>query len=78
MPTVNSDVTVNIDVEVEIYCANCGAGLCNQSKSGNTRGRNQAFIEVTPCEKCLETAKNEGYEEGIKELGDPNESPMCP
>lgn len=71
MPTVKGDITTEVEIEVEIYCMRCGAGLCKQSKAGNTHGRNAPFIEVEPCEKCLETAKeegrNEGYSEGVEE-----------
>jgi hypothetical protein len=67
MPTINSDITVNVDIEVEVYCAKCGAGLCKQSTSGKTRGRSQPFIEVEPCEKCLDKIKDEGYSDGYAE-----------
>jgi len=54
----------SIDVEVEIYCGGCGAGLCNQSEPGRTRGRGQNFITVNPCDKCIEQAKKEAHSEG--------------
>ncbi len=48
-----------IKVEVEVWCE-CGEGLCGQS-STHPRGRG---IIVAPCEKCLETANEEGDDEG--------------
>ena len=63
MPLVNGDVTINVELEVEVFCAGCGAGLCKQSKAGNTNYRKQTFIEVEPCEKCLEKARDEGRQE---------------
>jgi hypothetical protein len=53
-------------VEIEVYCS-CGEGLCRQTKSGETRGRVQPFFEVSPCEKCLEKAREEGQDAGYEE-----------
>ena len=49
-----------IEIEFEVWCS-CGNGLCNQ-----TRDR-KGGIEVEPCEKCLEKAREEGKEEGYNE-----------
>lgn len=54
------DVTTN----VEVYCAGCGAGLCNQTESTTTRTRGEPAFRVEPCEACLEAAREEGREEG--------------
>ena len=47
-------------IEFEVWCS-CGNGLCNQTSE--TRGG----ISVEPCEKCLDVARSEGYEEGHEE-----------
>ena len=47
-------------LEFEVWCS-CGNGLCN-----HTRDR-KGGIEVEPCEKCLEKAREEGKEEGYNE-----------
>ena len=47
-------------VEFEVWCS-CGEGLCRQTK--NVRGG----VEVEPCEKCLEAAREEGRDEGRNE-----------
>jgi hypothetical protein len=61
------------EVEFEVYCSKCGAGLCNQTKTENASysysGTRMARLEVEPCENCLKEAKDEGYEEG-KEADD--------
>ena len=56
MPTLNLDFGV--------YCS-CGAGLCRQTKEGQTPGRGMPFITVEPCQHCLEVARQEGYDEGF-------------
>jgi peptidoglycan hydrolase CwlO-like protein len=40
-------------VEFEVWCATCGAGLCNKT---TTR---QGGIEVEACKSCLENARQE-------------------
>jgi len=58
-----------VDVEFDVYCGKCGAALCRQSRTtdhqrGFNRGR---FIEVDPCEKCMDAAKEDGCNEGYNE-----------
>ena len=47
-------------IEFEVWCS-CGNGLCNQTKEV------KGGIQVEPCEKCLESAREEGREEGYNE-----------
>ena len=51
------------DVEFEVYCS-CGEGLCGQSTGTNSRG--SLYVTVEPCEKCVENAKDDGYNEGYE------------
>ena len=44
-------------LEFEVWCS-CGNGLCNQTT--DVKGG----ISVEPCEKCLDKAHGEGYDEG--------------
>ena len=70
MPTIkttgNTDVDVEIDVEV--FCATCGAGLCNKSTAGKTRNRQVDCIEVEACAKCMGNAEDKGYEKARAEF----------
>lgn len=50
--------TVEISGEVEVWCATCGAGLCL------TVTTNGSSVNVPPCERCMENARQEGYGEG--------------
>lgn len=57
-----------LTINVPIYCARCGAGLCN-----NTTERDRGYLnrddpgfDVKPCEACLEKAKDEGDDEGYE------------
>jgi len=53
-------------VQFEVFCAKCDAGLCNQTseRRRTSYSRQDPAIEVEPCEKCLEGAKEEGDSEG--------------
>jgi hypothetical protein len=54
-----------IEVDVEVWCAECGAGLCNQTtveSSSRKRG-----LHVMPCKRCSERIKEEGFNEGFAE-----------
>lgn len=60
------EVTVLATVSFEVFCG-CGAGLCNQSSTRNSRRRGEAQVVVGTCGKCLEDAQRP-LEEKIKEL----------
>lgn len=64
MPSFKVTESVEINVEFEVFCENCGAGLCNQSKGGQTYGRGQPYVSVKPCEKCIAFAKEESFSSG--------------
>ena len=46
-------------IEIEVWCR-CGNGLCNQTDLTND---GSGFI-VTPCDHCIDAARDEGYESG--------------
>ncbi len=52
-----------VSVDIQVYCAGCGEGLCNQTDS--TTGRHGApQLRVTPCEHCLDEARDQGDDQG--------------
>ena len=55
----------NFDVEFEVFCS-CGEGLCNVSETRVSRNRSVPQVVVEPCSKCVDKAKNSGYDEGYK------------
>ena len=48
----------------EVYCSECGAGLCRNAAN---RKYEENVIDISPCEACIKSARDEGYEEGYKE-----------
>ena len=51
-----------VHVDIEVWCS-CGEGLCNQSSAHLYK----QGVVVDPCEKCLEEARKEGYDEGYSD-----------
>jgi hypothetical protein len=46
----------------EVYCANCGKGLCNRTTVDE---RNGVKLEIKPCPECLKNAETAGFNKGI-------------
>jgi TolA-binding protein len=46
----------SFDVEFEVFCGTCGAGLCGQSDGRNSRNRHQPQVTVEVCKDCVEKA----------------------
>lgn len=59
----------SIEAEFEVYCAKCGAGLCNNS-TVRTRMGNSPAVEMEPCDRCLETSYENGYQKGAEETAE--------
>lgn len=53
MPSVNAEINTTVEIDVEVYCGRCGAGLCGESTAGKTTRRGYPFIQVNPCPHCL-------------------------
>lgn len=46
----------------EVFCANCGEGLCKLTTVDEKNGVN---IEIKPCPKCLQEAEKRGFDRGV-------------
>jgi len=55
----------SMTIEFEVWCAECGEGLCNLTTETTRRGK--TGIDVGPCPSCLARAKTEGEESGYSE-----------
>ena len=55
-------------VDFEVFCGECGAGLCLQSYTRSSRTRNVPQVVVDPCKICLERATDAAAEEARKNL----------
>lgn len=53
-----------VTIDVEVYCADCGEGLCSQTESVRSYRRGEPQFRVEACKRCLEVTRDEGYEEG--------------
>jgi hypothetical protein len=43
-----------VSVEIEVWCNECGEGLCSESTGGS------AAVYVNPCPKCMAQAEDTG------------------
>jgi len=53
-----------IEVTIEIYCARCEKGICNNAEATRGRQRNEPQFRIEPCADCLAKESKEGYEDG--------------
>mgnify|MGYP001590391970 CR=1 FL=1 len=57
-------------VDLEVRCNNCEQDLNAELK---TYGRNNSIaLFIEPCEKCMEEAKKDGYDEGTEDAKEVN------
>jgi len=52
----NIETTVTCDIDFEVFCAECGAGLCGVSDTRSSRNRGYAQVTVGNCSKCYDSA----------------------
>ena len=58
-------VKKNIEIDLDVWCPKCGKNLQN-----NTRffiEGDKISITVEPCETCLKSERDAGYDEGISD-----------
>lgn len=67
---ITAEVTVKGSVAFEVYCGNCGAGICHGASTMRTRTRGMARVDVEPCEKCVAQSRLEVKEEMQGEIDD--------
>lgn len=48
------------ELQFEVFCAQCGKGLCGLTVVRGDR------VEVDPCPRCQESARDKGYDEGYE------------
>ena len=62
MPTfkdVDIEVTQKIDIDFEVYCNTCGAGLCGESDTRKSRNHGYLQVSVNVCPDCMKEKDEE-------------------
>ena len=64
MPTFNDvdidiEVTQKINIDFEVYCNTCGAGLCGESDTRKSRNRGYLQVSVNVCPDCMKEKDEE-------------------
>jgi len=60
-----------LDLTFEVFCGNCGAGLCNNSTEGHNS--HSQYISVEPCQVCLDSKYEEGIDDGYQKCKEETE-----
>lgn len=55
----------SFEVDFEVYCNACGAGLCHAAETGVTRSRRALCVRIEPCEDCMRNNHEAGLEAGL-------------
>lgn len=55
-------------VDFEVYCNTCGNGMCGESEVVRTYRRGELAVRVNACPKCVERARDEGFESRNSEV----------
>jgi hypothetical protein len=56
MPSFHQiEVTATIDVDFDVFCS-CGAHMCHETETRNSRHRNAPQAVVNVCQRCVEEA----------------------
>lgn len=72
MPSFEISVD-SITFEFEVFCGSCGAGLCQQSDTRESKNRRTPQVTVDACVKCLESAEHDGRIEAESEFAEERE-----
>lgn len=62
------------NIDFEVYCETCGAGLCQNTEVTKTREREQLCIRINACSCCVEGARDEGYDDGLGDAASESEA----
>ena len=57
-----NEVTGEVDIEFEIYCADCGAGICDHAEVMKTYRRQMNRIDIKQCNTCWKREYDERKE----------------
>ena len=69
MPTFNNvEITETADLDFEVYCAGCNAGLCSNCTTKKTYNRGANRLDIEPCKRCSESAREEGADKAREEM----------
>lgn len=52
-------IDAEVDIDFEIYCGRCGAGICANGSTKKTYRRAANRLDIDPCEKCEKEIEND-------------------
>jgi len=53
-----------VEIDFEVFCSECGAGLCHVTEVSVTRTRRMPCVIIAPCPDCLKKSFDAGVDDG--------------
>lgn len=71
MPSIKKDFETEIEIDFEVFCGTCGAGICGNTTTRESRRRGHAQVVVDVCDDCIKK-KDEDINELQEEVSSLN------
>lgn len=59
MPSLKKEVETEIEIDFEVFCGTCGAGICGNTTTRESRRRGYPQVVVDVCDDCIKEKDNE-------------------
>ena len=59
MPSIKKDFETEIEIDFEVFCGTCGAGICGNTTTRESRRRGYAQVVVDVCDVCIKQKDDE-------------------
>lgn len=54
-----TQITIKTNIDFEVYCDTCGAGICSNAKTVRSRNRGELQVRVSVCDNCIQNKEDE-------------------
>ncbi|MDD5649010.1 MAG: hypothetical protein PHF86_01090 [Candidatus Nanoarchaeia archaeon] len=54
-----TQITIKTNIDFEVYCDTCGAGICSNAKTVRSRNRGTLQVRVSVCDNCIQNKEDE-------------------
>lgn len=65
--TTSTIKQVPVDLDFEVFCGECGAGICHLTTTHSKSSSKYPKIAVGLCEACIDRIRDEAYDCGFAE-----------
>ena len=54
-----TQITIKTNIDFEVYCDTCGAGICSNAKTVRSRNRGELQVRVSVCDNYIQNKEDE-------------------